>query len=469
MTVDRTSGFDSGVTWFNDGDLRRLAGARSYERAAGYVGAISGLEELPDGVLAVVHGSEAYQVRLFERGGELAGQCSCPYGRDGAFCKHCVAVGFALLSDAAAGAAFEPAPRMGGEGPRAKAGLRTYLLSLEPVELVDLLVNFAADNPTVHRRLSLRAAAAGDPDTGELRRLVDTLRPRGFVDYDGAFDYARKADDVLDALDTLARDHPESVGQLYRRVVRHVTKTSEQADDSDGAIGDAAGRAVDGYAAACRAAPPDPAELAHWLIDVQLDGPGWPDIDIADFADALGDHGLTAYWRRLTDLTAGQGRPTARFDHRTFTIRHLREGYLTSITKDVDALVALYAEDLSEPYQYVRIADALRTAGRREDAIAWLARGRTGAARPDDRIENLLAELHTEIGRYDHALDLRWELFARRLDVPSHRALLDAAERAGVLAETADRATTLMRERAIRGGYAADPLVAILLASVVSR
>lgn len=450
------------MAWFTDADLQRLAGAKSYQRGIGYADAVGDIDELPDGVVATVHGTDTYQVRLLDRSGSLVGQCSCPFGEDGTFCKHCVAVGRALLADdvpvAAAATAKQPRQRRPA---RRRPDLRAHLASVEPGELIDLLLELAADDPALHRRLALWAATTGDVDIAELRRLVNGLRARGFLDYQGSVRYARKADDVVEALDKVAAAHPDQVGPLYRLAIQHVIKTSEQADDSSGSIGDAANRAVDGYATACRAAPPDPTELANWIIQTQLDGPGWPEIPIGDFAAALGDDGLSAYWKRLAELRATTT-ATDRFDHRRFTITHLREEYLRSVSGDVDALVALYAEDLSHGYQYVRIAEALRDVGRVDDAIAWLRRGLTDT---DRRVAALLADLCTETGKHDEALERRWELFTAGPDVNAHRSLLDSAERADVLAETAERALAHLRERAARGGYHADPLVLLLLST----
>lgn len=97
-------------------------------------------------------------------------------------------------------------------------------------------------------------------------------------------------------------------------------------DDSAGVIGGTAYRAVAGDAAACRAEPPDPVQLARWIIDTQLNGLGWPEIEIADFADALGRDGLAAYERQLTELvaaTAGADSSDCRADE----ARRLRERY----------------------------------------------------------------------------------------------------------------------------------------------
>jgi uncharacterized Zn finger protein len=441
------------MIWFTDEDLRRLAGTKSYERGIGYVSAVSDLDELPDGVTATVLGTEPYHVRLRDRDESLTGDCTCPHSQDGAFCKHCVAVGLTLLGDART-----DRPKQQRARKRTSVDLRSYLSSVNPTDLVDLLLELAADDPALHRRLSLRAATNGTPDVKELRRLVGGLRARGYLDYSRSFGYAAKANDVLDALDAVATSHPKEIGPLYPLVIQHLTRTTEQADDSSGVIGDAIDRGVDGYAGVCRAAPPDPTELATWMIDFQVEGPGWPEIPVADFADALGPTGLAAYWRRLDDLSRSPGSDE-------FTIRHLREEYLKTISGDTDALVAHYAEDLPQAYRYVQIGETLRDAGRIDEAIDWLRRGHIDADHPDSRIDLLLAELLTATGQHTEAVDTYWKLFTSRPDVDSHRRLLDAAERAGTLAETADRATAQLHERATRGGYQADPLVTILLAA----
>jgi uncharacterized Zn finger protein len=450
------------VAWFDDADLRRLADWASYERGLGYVGAVAELDELPDGVVATVQGSGLYRVRLSGRDGVLAGSCTCPVGQDGAFCKHCVAVGLAWLDEAAPDQPDGRLQRSRAGRYQKKLDLGEYLRSLDPEELVELLLAAAGDDPALHRRLSLQAATAGDPDLGELRRRVDSLRRHGFIDYSASYAYAAKATDVLAALDKVADAHPEATVPLYRRALVHMTRALEQADDSSGMIGDAAAQAVDGYATACRAAPPESRELARWLIDFQLDGPGWPEVDIAEFADALGPGGLRAYRDYLTELTAAAA---DRWDHRTFTIRHLREGYLREVERDTDGLVALYAEELPAAYQYVRIAEALLHAGRASEAVNWLERGLAEADQPDHRINAMLAEQYATAGRFAEALDQHWRMFTARPVVATHRELLDAAERADALAETGQRALAHLRQLAVRGGYHADPLITILLAT----
>ncbi|HZD02304.1 MAG TPA: SWIM zinc finger family protein [Actinomycetes bacterium] len=75
--------------------LRRLAGPTWFERGERYAadGAVSALVEDSGVVAARVQGTSAYRVRLWVDGSALGVACSCPLGRDGACCKHCVAVG----------------------------------------------------------------------------------------------------------------------------------------------------------------------------------------------------------------------------------------------------------------------------------------------------------------------------------------------------------------------------------------
>lgn len=85
------------MAWFTDEHLRALAGPKSYQRGTGYLDAVADLRVVPGGVRAIVHGTEPYGVRLLSEDGRLTGTCDCPVGAEGAFCKHCVALGLVVL------------------------------------------------------------------------------------------------------------------------------------------------------------------------------------------------------------------------------------------------------------------------------------------------------------------------------------------------------------------------------------
>ncbi|MFJ8159360.1 SWIM zinc finger domain-containing protein [Streptomyces sp. NPDC096136] len=86
---------------FTENDLRRLAGSRSFNGGLGYRSAVSRLDVGDGAITATVDGTDAYEVELTEdEDGGLTGWCDCPYGREGNFCKHCVAVGLTVLGQA---------------------------------------------------------------------------------------------------------------------------------------------------------------------------------------------------------------------------------------------------------------------------------------------------------------------------------------------------------------------------------
>ncbi|QFZ22863.1 SWIM zinc finger family protein [Saccharothrix syringae] len=114
--------------------LRHHAGAKSYWRGLTYRDAVVELAVLSRHVDGVVEGREPYRVSLAWRDDRLTGTCSCPYGSQGFFCKHCVAVGLVLLDR---GLTVPPPDAEDAE-------LRDRLASLDHSTLVELLYERAA-------------------------------------------------------------------------------------------------------------------------------------------------------------------------------------------------------------------------------------------------------------------------------------------------------------------------------------
>jgi len=75
-------------------------GEKSFGRGLGYLDAVGDLEIGVDQVTATVYGTDACEVVLDLDDGALTGDCSCPHGQEGFFCKHLVAVGLTALRQA---------------------------------------------------------------------------------------------------------------------------------------------------------------------------------------------------------------------------------------------------------------------------------------------------------------------------------------------------------------------------------
>ncbi|HET8661800.1 MAG TPA: SWIM zinc finger family protein [Micromonosporaceae bacterium] len=453
------------MAWFTEADLRGIAGSRSYARGVGYVDAVTGLGELPDGVTATVPGTAGrYRVRLTgELDGGLDGDCSCPYGQEGNFCKHCVAVGLYLLqTDNAARerSGVDSDTEAGRARGGAKFDVRSFLGTMTHTDLVDLLAQQAQHDSGLFRKLRLMAlTAAQTPDLTELSRQVQLLAV-DWLDYDAAGEYAKGADDLLQAMDQLLPANAAAVQPLLRRAMRHLGEAAGAAEGDAYSITEAAGQAWELYLRACETAAPDPVELAEWLIDFQLTGPEWPDLSLAEMVELLGDTGLDHYRQCLAAAPEhGPGQ---------WRLRHLRED-LVSVSGDTDAMVKFLAEDLSGPHQFVRIAQLLHGDGRDDEAIDWLERGFATGRGPHDHnlttLVDLLAELYAQTGRDTQVIGLRERHFTAAASESSYRALRAAAGRTAQWPALRTRALDLLRRQA-RGQAdwsAADTLARVLL------
>jgi hypothetical protein len=437
------------MAWFTEVDLEELAGGRSFGRGRGYVEAVTNVRDLPNGVVATVHGSDAYQVRLFDTDGELDGECDCPYGEQGNFCKHCVAVGLRLLHRSS----VTGAASAGGTSSDAEAAdVHAFLGTLDHSELVELVWAQVSQDPALYQRMLLRAIAGAETvDLSLLARQVENLAVE-WLQYGEEDAYAEGADAVVAALSELLPEHAEQVRPLLRRALELLARAAARSEDHCGAALASAAETWDVFLAACDEAPPDPVDLGLWFAGFRLTGVDVLDLSVSDVADLLGTAGLDAYWNALEAARAA--------DPGGWTVRSLREEMIKAIG-DVDTLVACYAEDLSSPNRYVLIARLLREDERSAEAVEWLERGRAGAGRFDHRtgpLVDLLIELYTEAGRTEDVMTLHWERFRAEGTVGCYQRL-----REFVLANDPQRwpqrrgeALDLLRTRATSGdaGYA---------------
>jgi hypothetical protein len=372
------------MVWFTEDDLRGAAGDGSFRRGREYVDAVAELQPTALGVRAAVRGRCVYEVWLGRDNDELIGECGCPFGVEGNFCKHCVAVGLVLLAS-------------GSSGP--EADIEAYLRSLEQRELVELVLEQASRDPDLYRQLTLRAGSTGAPQVAVLRRQLDTaLRVRGFVDAD----YAGRARHVLDTVrDLVDAGHAAEARPLARHAVELLTEAMGAVDDPAETIAGVARRAVKLYARACAVARPNPAKLASWLFQSRLTWPTWPTIDIGDFTEPLGESGMAAY-RTLVD-DAWHALDDDDDDGHT-VLRGMRE-QLAKTSGDVDTLVDVLADGLPAVRAYREIVSVLRHAGRLDEAVRWAERG--VAETRDLSLTELLVESFLDAQRGDEAVELR--------------------------------------------------------------
>src|SRR5437764_1546180 len=179
--------------------------------------------------------------------------------------------------------------------------LRPYLRTLDVETLADLVQAQAERDPELRHSLELRVATHSG-DVASAHRLLDTAVT------DGNVEYTAKIGAVLDTLQRmLDAGSRADLAPLARRTVDDISEVLEQSGDHVGDLGDRLDRAVELYARACAARPPDPEKLADWILEVEFDGPGRPVIDLAEFATALGEPGLKRIKSPVDDALRARG------------------------------------------------------------------------------------------------------------------------------------------------------------------
>ena len=426
---------------FTKADIRRVADPKSFERGLDYLDAVTDLRIDTEEITAAVYGTSRYRVSLVFGSGPLTGACSCPYGMEGVFCKHCVAVGLAALE-------------LGDELPRqmiaAQAGrqkLKSWLESLSKAELLAELNTLLDEDPGLRRRFELRAASVNADAAAvrsAVRELIELSR-RDYIEYDEAYGYAENVRQAAAAIRGLidAGAAVEAIG-IAREAIALLAGAYESVDDSSGSVGDAAGELLDVHLHACQAAPPDPRSLGDYLADLLLHDDYGLQPALDDYAELLGDQGMATARDRITAAYAA--------DPRDWRAKGLMES-MAKADGDVDAVIAIYAAELDDRgWTHLRIAQELDEADRGDEALGWAERGVREAAHPDYRLVDYLADRYAAAGRASDVLGLRRACFQADRTLPNYQALKQAATDSGGWAAERAEALALLRADLPRAG-----------------
>ncbi|MGW7259022.1 SWIM zinc finger family protein [Streptomyces sp. NPDC054834] len=426
---------------FDEDDLRALAGPRSFERGRGYLAAVTAVEVGDGWITATVHGAEAYQAELTLDGSDgLAGECDCPYGMEGNFCKHLVALGLTALAEP------EAVPRQRGRARTRAQELDAWLAALSRDELLALVREQVAEDRQLARRLELRAASVrGDlvEVRARIRELLDTapFARYGYVEYADAHAYGEQAAQAVSAIAALTTaGRPADAIPLSREAMRLLGEAQDAIDDSDGHLGRIGTALAEAHLDACRAARPDPDETARWLVGHLLgDSDDLTGIDPLDYEDILGAQGVL----RVRELAAYAWRR-----NRTgWAEKYLMER-LAKAEGDVDGWVAVAAADLApDGSTHLTVARELDTAGRPDESLRWAERGieeTPDDVTPDIALLDYLCDRYTRADRLLDAVALRHVQFATRRSLAAYRQLRTAAQAAGCWQAEREQALVLL-------------------------
>ena len=429
--------------------LRRLAGARSFGLGAEYYadGLVSGLVQDGDTLTAQVHGTQSYRVKLQAVGDRLKYDCSCPFAAEGAFCKHCVAVGLAWLSGVAPG---------GKTTAVTMDDVRAYLQKQGKEVLISLLVEQALEDADLQTRLFLRVAqaAAGGPNLAAYRRAIDRAARTGdLVEYEDVPDYAHGLERVTESLgELLSAGHAGAVVELTEYALAKVEKGLNSVDDSNGMVGGVLHDVERLHRDACILAKPEPVALARRLYEWQMrSGLVFSEV-LDDYADVFGERGLAEY-RRMAEAdwasvpVRGPNQRHLSDYGSSWRLAQVMEG-LARRTGDVEAVVAILRRDLSDPYRFLSIAKEYLNAGDEPEALVWAERGlKEFPDAQDGRLVEFLAKRYRTLSRHDEALALLWHQFRQRPALAQFQTLKEYADPVGRWEGWRTQALAFLREQ----------------------
>ena len=430
--------------------IRKLAGARSYERGFAYFsnGHVESLEESRGGVRATVNGTQDYTVWLKIAGGELEYSCDCPVGDDGAFCKHCVAAAMAWRNRApkSKGRSTPKEPTIDDAG---------KILKAEDKEtVVRMILEWAKDDDRLRERLILYAARKSGPElavAAASRAFQKAVRVRDYIDYREAYSWSHGVSEAIKAFEQLLHDgHAAALVPLCESALSSLASAIESVDDSDGHFSDLRDQLEDIHLRACQQAKPDPEKLAERLFGWELQG----DFDVFSnaaerYAKVLGSKGLNRFrqlaeveWKKVPVRTSESGR--VEFG-RHYAITSMMES-LARASGDVDQVVAVISRDLSSGYNYWRIAETYRKANRHDQALAWAEKGlKAFPEHTDSRLREFAAEEYHRRKRHEDAVQLMWTAFLEQPYLETYQTLKKHAAKAGSWPQWRERALTEIR------------------------
>jgi hypothetical protein len=321
------------------------------------------------------------------------------------------------------------------------------LAALGPERLAAILIDVAAGNAEIKRRLRLELAAqagGGDALAAEVGKRLTALRAaRSFVDWQKRREFLKDLDQQrVMIVDRITQTRPDLALDLMWRFMDLAEPVFNRVDDSNGSVGDVFHTACDNLATIALMARADPASLADRVFTaLSKNDYGLFDNLVQVIFPALGETGVARLRTRLTEALTSRPRGGNKRDRDADAFRWALQA-LADSEGDVDAYIALIpVEDLDRPYIGAAVGRRLLAAGRANEAFAALERAKPKQQSDRSRQYDELYELghlrgHDDVweevyidaldatGHGERAQQLRRAAFEERLSSENLRAYL---------------------------------------------
>jgi len=316
--------------------------------------------------------------------------------------------------------------------------LTSYLKKISKPELIAWLVERCREDEKL--RASLLDLAAPTEDAKALASEISARMSRAWRlcnRRDGwkmALPISRELDQVLTSIQSLMdKGCLAEAEKLLAAFVKKAEKGMAEVDDSYGYLWPVCQEGVTLWGEVwSRIEPRDTVQLVNLVYKhIHDNGYAVKDDMISKFAKALGNEGLRALQRRLRGDLAKLPQPNPEEPHWKRGFGRIQiVGWLKDIAdslNNVDEYIAIAEAEQQTETDALRISRRLFEAGRFQEALAFLEKGRAGQVfvqgEPYD-YPTLKCKILTALGRMEEARDTLWQEFAKSLGLTTFEELL---------------------------------------------
>lgn len=439
--------------FLNRETLDRLAGAETAASAQSLIksGQVENVKEKSGTVLGSVQDGREFRVQLWVADGQLDFVCNCPSGGKGAFCEHCAAVGLKWLEEKPKGT-----KRRGKAKSRSMLDdISSYLALEDKTTIVGLLLGYANSDPDLQQTLWFAAIGSGllKRDRSSFQQAIEkVVRRKRFSNSETGAQYARKIQPIVDALEEfLEAGEASDVVALTEFALAELNDSFYMVSRNEDRIFEITEHLFDLHHRACVMAKPDPAVLAGWLLDWQLNARLEQSPALEEYADVLGEQGLATYrkaveaeWAKVSVLKPREYRD---FSNNTrFRITKIME-QLADESGDLEFKVSVLQRDLSSANTFMRIAQLYSDAGQHEKALSWAKEGLQAFNHEHDIFKVFIARQHQFLGQTEQALAMVWRRYQSTPGAHTYSDLHEFASSVNQWPKWREKALGMLREK----------------------
>lgn len=408
-------------------NLRTLAGNRSYSRGEEYCqrGAVHHLYCDGEQLTADVHGTHVYRARIVNAEGALDGECNCPVGRDGAFCKHLVALGLAYLDNK------KPAS---GATNTSTFSWQDFLKRCDKDELIKIILEMSPNNSEVIERYRMaNLPTSGNAKLRELKSKVDELfrlaeeMEEYYDDYwddyeedDSADEFDEQSKLLLKVLERLAVQ--EEFELLWKTTTYAIGKFLDCSNAEMDSVQEFVGGLGKCFLEAVHALTKPQDETFRLFTEWEEKGQNFGYTVLSDILDGLPADirekwavGALEKWREYPPCKLGE---YASYDERDYVERHLLAW--ADAHQDDKLKLQILKKKMRHACDVVDLVKEYRRQGMSVEIIPLLRTAHKELDRVTE-ITDLLTEELQKTGAPEQALTLAWEEFTK--DYMSDEAL----------------------------------------------